>query len=65
MLDKFLAIIGSTDAELDRAVIHERAQQRLILISNHNPELTALADQVIMVEPILALPAAKVPAQTP
>ena len=55
---------SSTDAAQVRTVIQERAQQRLMLISSHDPELLALADQVIVVEPNPASPAAAVPAQT-
>ena len=64
VLDEPTAFLDATVAEQVRAVIQERAQQRLILISSHDSELLALADQVIVVEPTPALPVAKAPAQT-
>ena len=64
VLDEPTAFLDATVAEQVRAVIQERAQQRLMLISSHDPELLALADQVIVVEPTPALPVAKAPAQT-
>ena len=64
VLDEPTAFLDATIAEKVRAVIQERAQQRLMLISSHDPELLALADQVIVVEPTPALPVAKAPAQT-
>ena len=64
VLDEPTAFLDTTIAEKVRAVIQERAQQRLMLISSHDPELLALADQVIVVEPTPALPVAKAPAQT-
>ena len=64
VLDEPTAFLDATIAEKVRAVIQERAQQRLMLISSHDPELLALADQVIVVEPTLALPLAKAPGQT-
>ena len=64
VLDEPTAFLDTTVAEQVRAVIQERAQQRLMLISSHDPELLALADQVIVVEPTPALPVAKAPAQT-
>lgn len=64
VLDEPTAFLDATVAEQVRSVIQERAQQRLMLISSHDPELLALADQVIVVEPTPALPVAKAPAQT-
>ncbi len=64
VLDEPTAFLDATGAEQVRSVIQERAQQRLMLISSHDPELLALADQVIVVEPTLALPLAKAPGQT-
>ena len=64
VLDEPTAFLDATIAEKVRAVIQERAQQRLMLISSHDPELLALADQVIVVEQTPALPVAKAPAQT-
>ena len=53
VLDEPTAFLDATAAAQVRAVIQERAQQRLMLISSHDPELLALADQVIVVEPTL------------
>ena len=64
VLDEPTAFLDATAAAQVRTVIQERAQQRLMLISSHDPELLALADQVIVVEPNPASPAAAVPAQT-
>ena len=64
VLDEPTAFLDATVAEQVRAVIQERVQQRLMLISSHDPELRALADQVIVVEQTPALPVAKAPAQT-
>ena len=64
VLDEPTAFLDATAAAQVRTVIQERAQQRLMLISSHDPELLALADQVIVVEPTPASPAAAVPAQT-
>ena len=64
VLDEPTAFLDATVAEQVRAVIQERVQQRLMLISSHDPELLALADQVIVVEQTPALPVAKAPAQT-
>ena len=51
VLDEPTAFLDAKAAEQVRAVIRERAQQRLMLISSHDPELLAEADQVITVEP--------------
>ena len=64
VLDEPTAFLDATAAAQVRAVVQERAQQRLMLISSHDAELLALADQVIVVEPNPASPAAAVPAQT-
>ena len=64
VLDEPTAFLDATAAAQVRTVVQERAQQRLMLISSHDPELLALADQVIVVEPNPASPAAAVPAQT-
>ena len=64
VLDEPTAFLDATAAAQVRTVIQERAQQRLMLISSHDPELLALADQVIVVEPNPASPAAAAPAQT-
>ncbi|WP_392351940.1 ATP-binding cassette domain-containing protein, partial [Parasynechococcus sp.] len=65
VLDEPTAFLDANAAEQVRAVIQERAQQRLMLISSHDPELLNQADQVIVVEPPPASPAAVVPTQTP
>ena len=64
VLDEPTAFLDAKAAEQVRSVIRERSEQRLMLISSHDPELLALADQVIVVEPNPASPAAAVPAQT-
>ena len=51
MLDKPKAFLDAKAVEQVRSVIRERAQQRLMLISRHDPERLAQADQVITVEP--------------
>ena len=49
VLDEPTAFLDATAAAQVRTVIQERAQQRLMLISSHDAELLALADQVIVV----------------
>ena len=51
VLDEPTAFLDAEAAEQVRSVIRERAQQRLMLISSHDPELLAQADQVITVQP--------------
>ena len=63
VLDEPTAFLGAKAAEQVRTVIRERAQQRLMLISSHDPELLAQADQVIRVEPHPASLPATAPAQ--
>ena len=41
------ACLDAAAAALVRHVIHERAQERLVLVSSHDPVLLAQADQVI------------------
>ena len=65
VLDEPTAFLDASAAELVRAVIQERSQQRLMLISSHDQELLALADQVIVVKPTPASPAAEAQAQIP
>ena len=65
MLDEPTAFLDATAAAQVRAVIRERARQRLMLISSHDPELLAEADQVITVEADPASPPAAAPAQSP
>ena len=65
VLDEPTAFLDVTAAELVRAVIQERSQQRLMLISSHDPELLALADQLIVVKPTPASPAAEARVQIP
>ena len=50
MLDEPTAFLDAKAAEQVRSVIRERAQQRLMLISSHDLELLAQADQVITME---------------
>lgn len=64
VLDEPTAFLDAKAAEQVRAVIRERAQQRLMLISSHDPELLAQADQVITVKPTHASLPATAPAQT-
>ena len=64
MLDEPTAFLDAKAAERVRLVIRERAQQRLMLISTHDQELSAQADQVITVDPHPASPPATVPRQT-
>ena len=47
MLDEPTAFLDAAAAALVRNVIHERAQERLVLVSSHDPVLLAQADQVI------------------
>ena len=49
MLDEPTAFLDAKAAEQVRSVMRKRAEQRLILISSHDPELLAQADQVITV----------------
>ena len=51
VLDEPTAFLDAKAAEQVRSVIRERAEQRLMLISSHDPELLAQADQVITVQP--------------
>lgn len=64
VLDEPTAFLDAKAAEQVRSVILERAQQRLMLISSHDPELLAQADQVITVEPSPASLQATAQAQT-
>lgn len=64
VLDEPTAFLDAKAAEQVRLVIRERAQQRLMLISSHDPELLAQADQVITVEPNTASLPTTAPAQT-
>ena len=64
VLDEPTAFLDAKAAEQVRSVIRERAQQRLMLISSHDPELLAQADQVITVEPNPASLPTTAPAQT-
>ena len=63
MLNEPTAFLDAKAAEQVRSVIRERAQQRLMLISSHDQELLAQADQVITVEPNPASLPATAPAQ--
>ena len=65
VLDEPTAFLDATAAELVRVVIQERSQQRLMLISSHDPELLSLADQVIVVQPTHASPPAEAQARIP
>ena len=47
VLDEPTAFLDAESAAKVRAVISERAQTRLVLVSTHDPELLAQADQVI------------------
>ena len=64
VLDEPTAFLDAKAAEQVRSVIRERTKQRLMLISSHDPELLAQADQVITVTPTPASPPATAPAQT-
>ena len=64
VLDEPTAFLDAKAAEQVRSVIRERARQRLMLISSHDPELLAQADQVITVKPTPASPPATAAAQT-
>ena len=50
VLDEPTAFLDATAAEQVRAVIRERAQERLILISTHDADLLQQADQVIVLK---------------
>ena len=63
VLNEPTAFLDAKAAEQVRSVIRERAQQRLMLISSHDPELLAQADQLITVEPLPASLPATAPAQ--
>ena len=63
VLDEPTAFLDAKAAAQVRSVVQERAQQRLMLISSHDQELLAQADQVITVKPTPASPAATAPAQ--
>ncbi|MED5320178.1 MAG: ABC transporter ATP-binding protein/permease [Cyanobacteriota bacterium] len=64
VLDEPTAFLDAKAAKQVRSVIRERAQQRLMLISSHDPELLAQADQVITMKPTPASPPATAPTQT-
>ena len=64
VLDEPTAFLDAKAAEQVRSVIRERAEQRLMLISSHDPELLAQADQVITLEPSSASPQATAPARS-
>ena len=63
VLDEPTAFLDARAAEQVREVIRERARERLMLISSHDPQLLAQADQVITVELNPASPPAAAPAQ--
>ena len=63
VLDEPTAFLDATAAAQVRAVIRDRARQRLMLISSHDPELLAEANQVITVAQPPASPPAAAPAQ--
>ena len=63
VLDEPTAFLDAGAAEQVRAVIRERARQRLMLISSHDPELLDQADRVIVVSVTPASPPAAAPAQ--
>ena len=63
VLDEPTAFLDATAAAQVRAVIRDRARQRLMVISSHDPELLAQADQVITVARPPASPPATAPAQ--
>lgn len=48
VLDEPTAFLDAKAAAEVRAVIQERARQRLVLVSSHDPDLLAQADDVIM-----------------
>ena len=59
VLDEPTAFLDPDAAARVRAVIHERAQERLVLVSSHDPVLLAQADQVITLPARVAQPRAK------
>ena len=63
MLDEPTAFLDDKATEQVRSVIRERAEERLMLISSHDPELLAQADQVITVQPSPASLPATAPAR--
>ena len=63
VLDEPTAFLDAKAAEQGRSVIRERDQQRLMLISSHDPERLAQADQVITGESNPASLPATAPAQ--
>ena len=63
VLDEPTAFLDAKAAEQVRSVIRERVEQRLMLISSHDPELLAQADQVITVQPSPASLPATAPAR--
>ena len=63
-IDEPTAFLDAKAAERVRLMMHERAQQRLMLISTHDKGLSAQADQVITMDPHPASPPATVPRQT-
>ena len=64
VLDEPTAFLDVKAAAQVRAVIRERARQRLILISSHDPELLDQADRVVVVNAAPASPPAAAPAQS-
>ena len=64
VLDEPTAFLDAKAAAQVRAVIRERARQRLILISSHDPELLDQADRVVVVNAAPASPPAAAPAQS-
>ena len=64
VLDEPTAFLDARAAAQVRAVIRERARQRLMLISSHDPELLDQADRVIEVAAPPASPPAAAPAQS-
>ena len=63
VLDEPTAFLNAQAADQVRSVIRERALQRLMLISSHDLELLAQADQVITVQPSPASLPATAPAR--
>lgn len=50
MLDEPTAFLDAESAQRVRAILLERSRQRLVLVSTHDPQLIAQADQLVRLE---------------